>query len=195
MCQNYVMPLFTFIERTEPTTLPEDSEVMIGERANFTCNAFGSFIAIFWRFNNSLLNCNESGCDNRAAFVQERNISYSDVNGNTTIESTLEINTEGFPLRNFVIACIITQDEPEYVQGAGTPDGIFSSLLMLRNEGIFFSCGYKACLIIILSYVLYRCSYRNVHRTKLHHTKLCPSKLWLSPWNNHYSFDHSIVVM
>ena len=30
MCQNYVMPLFTFIERTEPTTLPEDSEVMIG---------------------------------------------------------------------------------------------------------------------------------------------------------------------
>ena len=59
------------------------------------CSAYGSFIAILWRFDNYVLNCNESGCDNTAAFVQERNISYSDVNRNTTIESTLEINTEG----------------------------------------------------------------------------------------------------
>ena len=135
MCQNYVMP--TFIERIETTTLPEDSEVMVGEVANFTCNAFGSFIAIFWRFNNSLLNCNESGCDNRAALVSERNTSYSDVNGNITIESTLEINTEGLVARNYIVACVITQDEPEYVQGTGTPDSIFSSLLMLRNKGTF----------------------------------------------------------
>ena len=144
----------TFIERIETTTLPEDSEVVVGEVVNFTCSAFGSFIAIFWRFNNSVLNCNVSGCDNTAAFVQERNISYSDVNGNTTIESTLEINTEALVARNYIVACVITQDEPEYVQGTGTPDSIFSSLLMLRNEGIFFPCEYKACLFK-LSHVLY----------------------------------------
>ena len=122
------MPYFftlKFIERIETTTLPEDSDVVIGERAIFTCNAYGSYIQILWRFNNSLLNCNESDCDNRAAFVQERNTRSSDVNMNITIESTLEINTEGLPLRNFVIACVITQDEPDDVQGTGTPDGIF----------------------------------------------------------------------
>ena len=139
------MPFFTFTERIETTTLPEDREVMIGERANFTCNAYGSYIQILWRFNNSLLKCNESGCDNRAAIVQEHNTSYSDVNGNITIESTLEINTEGFPLRNFVIACILTQDEPDFVQGTETPDGIFPALLMIRpqNEGISIIIPYS----------------------------------------------------
>ena len=53
---------------------------------------------------------------------------------NVSIESTLEINTEGLPLRNFVIACVITQDEPDNVQGPGTPDGIFSALLMIMEN-------------------------------------------------------------
>ena len=128
------MSFCILIERIETTVMPEDSEVMVGETANFTCNAYGSYIQISWRFNNSLLNCNESGCDNKAAIVQEHNVSNSDVNMNISIESTLEINTEGLPLRNFVIACIITQDEPDYVLGPGTPDGIFSALLMIRED-------------------------------------------------------------
>ena len=163
---------FTFIERIETTTLPENSEVMVGEVANFTCNAFGSFIAIFWRFNNSLLNCNESGCDNTAAFVQERNISYSDVNGNITIESTLEINTEGLPLRNFVIACIIIQDEPVFVQGPGTPDGIFSALLMIRpqNEGIIILHMYED-IGSVLSLAM-QCHYINSVRLTYSHFSL-----------------------
>ena len=123
--------------------LPKRYEVFIGEVGNFTCVAYGSFIAMFWQFNNSVLNCNESGCDNTAAFVQERNISYSDVNRNITIESTLKINTEGLSPSNYVVACVITQRIPsDFIiqgRGAGAPEGIFSSLLILRNysEGIF----------------------------------------------------------
>ena len=103
---------------------------------NFTCVAYGSFIAIFWQFNNSLLTCNELGCDHAAVTVQERNTSYSDVNGNITIESTLEINTEGLPPSTFAVACVITQEEPDNlaVQGTGAPDSTFSSLLILRNH-------------------------------------------------------------
>ena len=126
-----------FLEGWQAFAVPEDKEVFVGEVAILRCNAYGSFIAIFWQFDDSVLNCNESGCDNTAAFVQERNISYSDVNRNTTIESTLEINTEGLPLSNYEVTCVITQSEPSdlFVIGRGAPDGVFSSMLVLRNKG------------------------------------------------------------
>ena len=116
--------------------------VFVGEVANFTCGAFGSFITMLWQFDDSFLSCNESGCDNRSAFVKERNTSYSDVNGNITIESTLEIYTDGLSPSNYVIGCVITQvtQDDFAVQGTGASDGTFLSLLMLRSEGN--SCMY-----------------------------------------------------
>ena len=108
--------------------VPENNEVPVGEVATFTCGAFGSSIALFWQFNNSLLNCNESDCDNTAASVQE---TIGNVDENITIKSTLEINTEGLSQSVFIVACVITQDIPR-----GVPTGTFSRTLIIGNPGI-----------------------------------------------------------
>ena len=140
--------LYILLEQRRVFTLPERNEVTVGEVANFTCGAFGSFIAIFWQFSNSLLNCNESGCDNIDAFVREQIISYSDVNGNITVESTLQIITNGLSPSNFVVACVIIQDAPV---GGGSPDSVFSTLLILNDAGILCMHGYT--IIVMTSHV------------------------------------------
>ena len=111
-------------------------------------NANNDGHSIFWQFSNSLLNCNESGCDNIDAFVREQIISYSDVNGNITVESTLQIITNGLSPSNFVVACVIIQDAPV---GGGSPDSVFSTLLILNDAGILCMHGYT--IIVMTSHV------------------------------------------
>lgn len=133
--------------------LPENREVVVGEMANFSCSAYGSYIDIFWGINDQRLTCNESGCDNEvAATVQEHNNSFSEVNKNITIESTLYINTTGLPLDTIVIACVIVQDTPADVQGTAAPDGTFSALLEIRGPtpGKWLNAYICGCLTLIL---------------------------------------------
>ena len=109
-------------------------EVSAGDLANFSCSAVGSFVTISWELNNSALLCDQSGCNNTVATVQMESTTITERNRNVTINSRLEINTEGLSSQTSIITCVLSQQPDMEVQGTTDPSGPFSSYLTVGED-------------------------------------------------------------
>lgn len=140
---------------------PESQNTFVGERVNFTCSGFGSFINITWRFNDSLLNCTVESCTFNAISVSQELEMIPGGVSNTTITSILEVNTADIAFSNFKttnklnILCILTQILPPtlVVQGGinSIPNRYSSILTVIQGLGPSTIAKSKLATLTILT--------------------------------------------